>query len=57
MKNEFNDNIKNNKLITKMFSLSGIDESFLALRYRSNSCMIPSISDLAYCLDFVPKLK
>lgn len=26
-------------------------------RHRSNSTQIPSLLDLAYCLDFVPKLK
>lgn len=29
----------------------------LKLKLRSNSLKIPSISQLAYCLDFVPKLK
>lgn len=57
MKNEIDDNSKvKRKSITKLFSLNGLNESSLALRLRSNSCQIPSIFDLAYCIDFVPKL-
>lgn len=27
------------------------------LRYRSYSCLVPDIEEIAYSLDFVPKLK
>lgn len=38
--------------------LSVLEEDILLeIRNRSHSCQIPSIEDLAYCLDFVPKLK
>ena len=37
----------------KKFSLLEYD----MFRYRSHSCQIPDINSLAYCLDFVPKLK
>ncbi len=30
------------------------DDSY---RFRSYSCKIPDIESMAYCLDFVPKLK
>jgi hypothetical protein len=38
----------------KEFKLTG--ES-LKLRMRANSSFIPSLDNLSYCLDFVPKLK
>lgn len=60
MINESPDAIKDILGYRKVFSLNGFDlkdENQLALRYRSNSCRIPSIYELAYCLDFVPKLK
>lgn len=38
--------------------LSIISEDIMTeMRNRSHSCQIPSIYDLAYCLEFVPKLK
>ena len=50
---------KCNSLASKLFSLQEfkLTEENLSLSLRSNSCLIPSIIDLAYCLDFVPKLK
>ena len=44
---------------TKLFSLKEfkITDNDLKLRLRSNSCAIPSLDQLANCLDFVPKLK
>jgi hypothetical protein len=33
------------------------EEALDAWRIRSHSCAIPNIDQLAYCLDFVPKLK
>lgn len=60
MINERTDSLKHIKNSRKVFSLNGFDlkdENFFALRCRSNSCRVPSIEDLAYCLDFVPKLR
>ncbi len=56
MINESNDAQKNKQTLN-FFSLNNIDESSLALRFRSHSCVIPSISDLYNCLDLVPKLR
>lgn len=54
-----NERTKSKSNASKLFSLKEfkISEENLKLRLRSNSCLIPSINDLAYCLDFVPKLK
>jgi len=34
-----------------------ITEDEIRRKLRSNSCIIPGIQELAYCLDLVPKLK
>jgi len=57
MKNGMIGNNNKKKSNTKLFHLGGLDENNHALRYRSHSCLIPSLTDLAYCLEFVPKLK
>ena len=58
--NDFDDNrIKSNSYNSKVFYLKEfkLTEESLKLRMRSNSSSIPSIDNLSYCLDFVPKLK
>lgn len=56
---ENKERVKCNSIASKMFSLKEfkITEENLKLRLRSNSSIIPSIKELANCLDFVPKLK
>lgn len=55
------DEIKNeiNFLNSKHFNLKdfNLTQNDLNLRMRSHSTVIPSITQLAYCLDFVPRLK
>jgi len=50
---------KPNSFHSKLFSLKEfkLKEESLDLRFRSNSCIIPSIQQIENCLDFVPKLK
>lgn len=56
---DFDGHTKPSSFTKKNFELKDfkLTEKDLYLKCRSNSLKIPLITELAYCLDFVPKLK
>ena len=56
----FNKQGKSYSIVTKKYNPNTFnltEEDDMSLRFRSNSCLIPSLNELSNCLDFVPKLK